>query len=185
MNNNPKTLKVINLWGGPGSGKSTTAAALFSAMKKRGLKVELVREFAKDLTYQKDYGSLTNQLYVTGQQDHRLRSLVGQVDYAITDSPLPLALAYCGSEYKGWLEDAILGAYYRYDNYDILLTRTKEYQTYGRNQTKTEALEVDLEVRKLFRTHTLADSRVQVGTSHPDPMVILGLVAMMEKRING
>ena len=43
-----KQLKVINLYGGPGTGKSTTAAALFALIKREGYNVELVTEFAID-----------------------------------------------------------------------------------------------------------------------------------------
>ena len=45
--------KVINLFGGPGAGKSTTAAGLFYEMKVRDIKCELVTEYAKDMTYEK------------------------------------------------------------------------------------------------------------------------------------
>lgn len=41
--------KVINLYGGPGTGKSTTAAMLFAKMKLAGFNCEYVPEFAKDL----------------------------------------------------------------------------------------------------------------------------------------
>lgn len=40
---------VINLIGGPGSGKSTTAAGLFFRMKSMGVRCELVTEYAKEL----------------------------------------------------------------------------------------------------------------------------------------
>ena len=46
--------KVINLFGNPGSGKSTVAAYLFSELKSRGLEVELVTETAKDLVWDED-----------------------------------------------------------------------------------------------------------------------------------
>jgi adenylylsulfate kinase-like enzyme len=42
-------LHVINLFGGPGTGKSTLAAALFTDLKMKGINAELVTEFAKDL----------------------------------------------------------------------------------------------------------------------------------------
>jgi hypothetical protein len=41
-------LKVINLYSGLGSWKSTTAAGLFHLMKQDLYSVELVTEFAKD-----------------------------------------------------------------------------------------------------------------------------------------
>ena len=39
---------VINLIGGPCSGKSTVAAELFARLKKMGIKTELVSEYIKD-----------------------------------------------------------------------------------------------------------------------------------------
>ena len=39
---------VVNLIGGPGSGKSTTAAGLFYNLKKLGINCEMALEYAKD-----------------------------------------------------------------------------------------------------------------------------------------
>lgn len=80
--------KVINLFAGPGAGKSTTAAALFVLMKTEGYKVELVTEYAKELVYAEDWETLNWQPAVTKEQDARQRRLVGKVDWIITDSPL-------------------------------------------------------------------------------------------------
>lgn len=144
-------LRVINLWTGPGAGKSTTAAGLFNLMKNQGLSVELVTEVAKEFTWQKDYGSLQNQLLLLALQDQRLRRLVGQVKWAITDSPLPQGLAYCTEEYEDWLPITVEGAHSRYDNYDILLYRKKPYVAAGRLQTESAALALDLEIASLCR----------------------------------
>lgn len=181
-------LKVINLWGAPCVGKSTTAAGLFNAMKMIGVRVELVTEYAKDLTYAKDYGSLENQLILLANQDQRLRRLEGQVDWAITDSPLPLGLAYITPEYEDWLPGAILGAYDRYDNYDFLLRRSKPYQTYGRNQTEAEALALDVTIKDLFERATDSeDGRWEVAGDNFAPYTILGKleVAGAEEFLHG
>lgn len=154
LNVDPIELTVINLWAGPGAGKSTTAAGLFNLMKTLGLRVELVTEYAKDLTYKRDYGSLRNQLMILAQQDDRLRRLVGQVDFAITDSPLPLGEAYMTPEYEGWLPAAVKAAYSRYTNYDFFVLRDKEYQPYGRNQTESEARALDHVIADIFKKHT-------------------------------
>jgi ATP:corrinoid adenosyltransferase len=45
-------MKVINLWAGPGAGKSTTASGLFYLMKTADMQVELVTEYAKDMTWE-------------------------------------------------------------------------------------------------------------------------------------
>lgn len=147
-------LKVINFWGGPGSGKSTTATGLFNIMKNLGIEVEYVGEYAKDLTYQQDKMGLDNQLLILAEQDARLRRLVGKVTWAITDSPLPLSIAYITREYTEWLPETVWGAYERYHNHDFLLRRVKGYQTYGRNQTEHEALAKDINVTELFREAT-------------------------------
>ena len=41
---------VINLFGGPGCGKSTGAAYVFSKLKMLGVNAELTSEYAKDKT---------------------------------------------------------------------------------------------------------------------------------------
>ena len=145
------SLKVINLWHGPGAGGSTTAAGLFNIMKVRGHKVELVTEVAKDLTWEHSWKTMENQLLLLGLQDQRLRRLDGQVEWAITDSPLPLGIAYMTKEYQPWLELAVWDAYDRYQNFDVLLDRTCQYRRDGRSQTHQEALGLDLVVGELWR----------------------------------
>ncbi len=54
-------MTIINLLGGPGSGKSTTAAGLFNIMKTEGMSVEFAGEFAKDLTWSERKFCLTDQ----------------------------------------------------------------------------------------------------------------------------
>lgn len=147
-------MKVINLWGGPGSGKSTTAAGLFSLMKLEKKKVELVTEFAKDLTYEQNFITLSNQLAVTGEQDHRLRRLIGHVDYVITDSPLPTGLMYASGVFKSdWFTNCVMGAYNSYDNINIFVRRVKPYVNLGRTQTEDESNEISLSLLEFFNTH--------------------------------
>ena len=49
---------VINLFGGPGCGKSTIAAELFAILKKQGYEVELVTEYAKDKVWEESLKSV-------------------------------------------------------------------------------------------------------------------------------
>lgn len=149
-------MKVINLWGGPGSGKSTTAAGLFAHMKLNQMKVELVTEFAKDLTYENSFITLSNQLLVTGQQDHRLRRLEGQVDYIITDSPLPLGLMYASGVFKSdWFQNCVIGAYNSYDNINFFVRRVKPYAMVGRTQTETESDQISNALINMLERYNL------------------------------
>lgn len=77
----------INLFGGPGTGKSTAAASLFAEMKKKGMDVELVTEVAKDFVWEERQKTLEIQPYITVKQYRNLFRLKGKVDYVITDAP--------------------------------------------------------------------------------------------------
>lgn len=149
-------LKVVNMFGAPGSGKSTGAAGLFNLMKLRGHSVELVSEYAKDLTYAKDWAGLDNQLMILAQQDQRLRRLVGQVEYVITDSPLPTGIAYMGDSWKPGLERLTWDVYDHYFNYHILLTKGQfPYDPAGRNQDEAGAMVLANVIDNIFHTAIL------------------------------
>lgn len=143
-------LKVISLWAGPGAGKSTTAAAVFARMKRLRFSVELVTEYAKDLTYEKNWSALGNQLNVLAQQNFRIARLAGQAEYVITDSPLPLSLIYCREPERQWLGPLIEQLWSEYDNIPFTLIRTKAaYMQHGRNETEQQARDLDTKIHHL------------------------------------
>ena len=80
---------VINLYGGPGVGKSTVAAELFSLMKKENYNVEFVTEHAKELTYEGRYNVLDqDQLYVFAKQHRKILRLKNKVDFINSLKPI-------------------------------------------------------------------------------------------------
>ena len=137
-------MKIINLYGGPGTGKSRTAALLFGEMKFKGYNVELITEFAKEPTWDENHRLLSDQLYITASQHRRQFAVKDKVEWAVTDSPLLLGLAY--AEY-GYLNhhytDLVWDLYEEYTNIDVPLTRINKYNPIGRNQTEAEAIEKD------------------------------------------
>lgn len=146
----PRTI-VVNMIGGPGSGKSTLAYGLMSLLKARGHKAEFVPEYAKELTYRRDWDALRNQNNVTTEQDHRLRILLGQVDWIIHDTALPLGLIYAPEPYnQPWFERRVWDLYEGYRNFTIFVNRVKPYETYGRSQTEEEAKAIDAKIKNLF-----------------------------------
>jgi ABC-type dipeptide/oligopeptide/nickel transport system ATPase component len=173
-------LKVINLWGEPGAGKSTTAAGLFNLLKLRGEKVELVTEAAKDFTYQGDLSALSNQLYLLGCQDFRLSRLQGEVDWAITDSPLPLVLAYATAEFQPWLDQAVKGAWRRYTNFNFRIDRVKPYALYGRRQSEHEAYSLGLCIEALFQEFVGGDPRLRVDGDERAPREIAAKIGLWD-----
>lgn len=154
------TLKVINLFGAPGVGKSTIATGLFNLMKVKGQSVELVTEYAKDLTWSKDWMGLAHQPSILAQQDYRLYRLKGQVEWVITDSPLPLQIAYQGEEWtRAGLDKFTWGLFERYENFNVLVSRNEKlpFEQAGRNQNAEEAMKLDNVIDNLFHTAILDD----------------------------
>ena len=143
-----KTPLVVNLFAGPGAGKSTGAAFLFAFLKLFKVNVELVTEFAKELAWEGDKEFMSrNQLYITGQQVRRMNRLVGKVDVIITDSPIEMAAFYTE---EPTLKQLCKEEGAKFSNrLDFFIERTKEYNPSGRNQTFEEAKEIDRRIREL------------------------------------
>ena len=133
---------TINLFGGPGSGKSTTAAAVFSLLKMHDVNAELVTEFAKDLTWEGRTKALDNQYYVSSKQYHRMWRIKDQVDVIITDSALLLGLMY-GENRPQCFDETIMHLFNEFNNMNYFILRQKKFNPKGRNQTEEEAKELD------------------------------------------
>lgn len=146
---------VINLFGGPGCGKSTIAASLFSIMKKQGKHVELVREYCKYWVWHDRKVREWDHLYLLGKQSAYESMLYDKVDYVVTDSPLLLAgiyqelqsngeHKYVGQAAKAFMKHAQSKGVL-YQNY--VLERNKPYDQRGRWEDENEAARVDEFIR--------------------------------------
>lgn len=136
-------MKVINLFGAPGSGKSTGAAYLFSKLKMAGINAELVTEFAKDKVYEDSKEVFKNQTYILGKQSFKQSKLRDKVDVIITDSPLPLSIYYNDDkDIQDELSALVLKIFDSYDNHNYFINRVKPYNPKGRFQTEEEAIDI-------------------------------------------
>lgn len=134
---------VINLFGAPGSGKSTGAAYLFAKLKMAGINAELITEFAKDKVYEESKEIFKNQTYILGKQSFRQSRVKNKVDVLVTDSPLLLSIYY--NEDKNIseeLKDLTCKIFESYDNYNYFINRVKPYNPKGRFQTEEEAKKI-------------------------------------------
>lgn len=144
-----KTL-LINFYGGPGCGKSTICAGLFYQLKILGYNCEMALEFAKDKVWEESYKVLDDQIYIFGKQFHKLYRLKDKVDIIITDSPILLGACYQKTRSKA-LEDLILECRREFNNIDIFLERSTDYDPNGRMQTQEEALKIDDGIKSLLQ----------------------------------
>lgn len=146
--------RCLNLYAGPGTGKSTTCAALFAELKYLGHNVEMILEYAKDAAWeQRGPKFFRAQDLIFGKQHFRLSRVAEEVEFIITDSPLLLSLVYMPEDFNiPSLRQVIKDAYNNYENLDIFLNRSveKPYNPKGRNQTEDEAKEIDGKIRRML-----------------------------------
>ncbi|MHA1676322.1 MAG: AAA family ATPase [Candidatus Njordarchaeales archaeon] len=152
---------VVNMLGGSGIGKSTTAAGLYYHMKLAGMNVELVREYVKILAWQGTKIGQFDQVNIFGEQCKLEHTLYDKVDFIVTDSPILLAPIY-EVFYHG--ESIIEEAAIKFLNkassqgvkhVNILLGRNKPYDTRGRYQTEAEALDVDSRTISFLKKYSM------------------------------
>lgn len=137
---------IINIFGGPGSGKSTVAAGIFSRLKERGVSVEYVAEYAKDIVWEESFTKLNNQLYIFAKQHNRIFRCLNKVDVIVTDSPILLAITYGKTAIppnSPELDALILHEFNKNTNMNVILSRMYKYDTKGRTQSEEEAIALD------------------------------------------
>ena len=147
--NSGKRSLVLNLFAGPGSGKSTIMAAVFSELKWLGVNAEMAPEFAKEKVWEKSFAVLGNQIYVFGKQLHSIVRVHGQVDVVVTDSPLLLSLIYGEGQVKEF-RPLVLAVHNQFDTLNLFLRRKKKYNPSGRMQSELEAKEKDDQIERML-----------------------------------
>lgn len=139
---------VINLFGAPGSGKSTTMHQLAADMKMMGLSVEVASEGYKDILMDGTYeSSLGNPINILADQNKRLEVVKrGGSDFAITDSPLPLVAYYANGRSVDRFDEHVVNVFSGYDNMNYFIIRDHEYQEAKRHQNREGALSIEEEL---------------------------------------
>lgn len=163
-----KTL-LVNLFAGPGTGKSTTAAAVFSELKFADVNCELVTEYAKDKVWERSYDVLDNQLYIFGKQYHRLFRLDGEVDVIITDAPILLSQIYGRNEPKCF-HDLVQYAHNQFHTLNYFLIREKRFNPKGRLQDEEQARQLDQDIKNM-----LIDNDVEFKEMRANKTTISGI----------
>lgn len=176
---------LINIFGGPSAGKTTLSLGLTYALKMAGYKAEYVHEVAKYPALVNDIKYFDSQYHVTNNQ-HKLLSAYldnGDLDFVITDAPLPLGLIY-GEHYgkldkitKEAIEDLCCSVRCK-SVVNILKVYDPEvaYDPVGRYQIQTEAHEIHRKMTKFIA----GVDHIQIGKLNDE--VIKDLVTNLIKR---
>lgn len=162
---------VVNLWGAPSSGKSTTAAGLFFLLKINKWRVELVTEFAKEMVWEQNESAFGDQVRIFAEQNRRLLRLhQHEVDVAITDSPLPLPAFYQPDGYLAGFTPLVFEQFHRYNNLNYVLRRVGSFEAIGRRHNEADSVLLDRKLRDFMDEHRIPS--VDVEASPHAPQVI-------------
>jgi hypothetical protein len=148
---------IINLYGGPGCGKSTLAADVYAHLKRGGASVELVREYVKDWAWRGSAIGRWDQPYLIAKQLRAESALYGRVEFIITDSPILLATvfearyqpnSYIGRELAWQIrtEQEVAGLI----TVDLIVRRAHPYDPAGRFEDEAASIEIDAACAALF-----------------------------------
>lgn len=169
---------VLNIFGGPCSGKSTAAAGVFHRLKIAEVNCELVTEVAKDLTWEERRMTLKCQPYVFAKQMKRLWRLKGQVDVVITDSPILLSVVYAGGDWPESFKTYVADQFREFNNLNVFLRRDKVYNPVGRGGTRKLAIELDEEIMKIMLDNRILMTIIKGDSKAVDKMFDMTTLAM-------
>jgi nicotinamide riboside kinase len=143
---------LLNLFGGPGIGKTTLAARIFAELKARNIEAACPEEYAKIAIWQGRSYLLDNQLILLGRTWDTITSLADKVDVIILDSPILLCSHYAGDAEPEHFHQTVLDYHRRHDRMNILLKRTPgmTYSTSGRRETSQQAIGIDARIETLL-----------------------------------
>lgn len=142
--------RIICLYGGPCSGKSTICAGLFYQLKLAGHNVEMNREYVKEWCWEKRTIHPGDQTYFFAKQAHKERIYMRQgMDYIITDSPLILTHFYGlqndpfevghNTSLQMLEQHAAICRHYGYKVDHYFVKRNKPYEQAGRFESEETA----------------------------------------------
>lgn len=151
---------VVNLFGAPGSGKSTGAAKIFSELKFEGANCELVTEYAKDKLWEGSQAVFNDQIYIFAKQNFRLSRLEKIVDVVVTDSPILLSLIYNKGQPSSF-DRLVLDKFEGYNNFNVFLNRVKPYQPIGRFQNESESNAISHDIKRLLNSYFIPYNEIE------------------------
>ena len=167
--------KIVNLFGGPGIGKSSIASGLTYKLKKKHITCDNPYEFPKVLAWDENHSAIKDQLYVLANQHRGIVKSFGKVDYIILDSPIILSLVYKsvyeGIEYPASLygesfDKMVLDIHNQYDTLNILLKRTEGgFNEKERYQTLDESKILDNAIENTLIKNNISYITIEVGDS--------------------
>lgn len=149
---------VVNMFAGPGAGKTACAWEIAAALKKKGLVVEYVPEAAKEHVWANDLqlldGSLQGQSALLEEQDNRIQRLMGKVEAIVTDAPILLNPIYL-KEKNPEFEKEVCKRFTAQRNFNVFVKRGKNFEQEGRIHSQEESKQLDEKIENVLKENNL------------------------------
>lgn len=137
---------VIEFLAGPGAGKTTTAAALYTKLKRKSkVNVDFAREGAQHLIHTGCAHKLANQLNIVAHEYDRMLNMKEQgCKVLITDTSMLMTKIYGkGTTYYDPLLEVINKLREEFVIKSVFVNRVKPFIQYGRMQDEEQSKEID------------------------------------------
>ena len=157
----------INLFGGPGGGKSTLAARIFTFLKLHRADIELVQERFKRYVYDGRTVRPWDYVHTFGKQfDAEFHILQAGVQRIVTDSPLLLQCVY--ARHQGCpVHRELTTISHRFDEdfpaLNIFVRRKFSFQEAGRFGDEEQAIEMDKLVEETLDGQDIPYTSIRPG----------------------
>ena len=163
--------KLVNLFGGPGIGKSGIAAGITYKLKKNHISCNNPYEFPKTIAWDNNLPAIKDQLYIFANQHRGIAQAYDKVDYIIIDSPILFSSIYHTYYTKGYpaeyyrqpFHDLVIDLHNQYDSINILLERGESVHNDGeRFQDLEESIIIDKLCKTILDKHNIPYHTIKV-----------------------
>jgi hypothetical protein len=183
-------IRRVNLYGGPGTGKSTTASNLFSEFKRMcvdssvDIQFELIQEFVKEWAWENRSPQGFDQVFIFANQQRKEEiPLRGGVNHIFTDSPLFLGAAYARKYHSKTFNSLISLAELHEEEYPglhIFLDRgDRPYVSKGRYEDEDKARRMDDYILSLLDLYVGSEKYLVLPYNDWD-----GIVKIVAEKLN-
>jgi nicotinamide riboside kinase len=158
---NVKQTLVINLIGGPCSGKSTVAAELFARLKKMGIHTELVSEYIKERIYEENATMIKHQISIFGMEHYAISNKINKVDVIVHDGSFINNIIY-KNEDNSEFDALIVAEYKKFNNLDFFIKRGNiKFEDYGRIHNAKQSQKIDQIIKNTYAKYNLIYTEVE------------------------
>lgn len=140
---------IVEFFGGPGSGKTTTATRVFSEFKQLGFDCEFTREYAQEAIYTQQRYQLDSQFIVAANQYRKYKELeLAGTELVFSDTSLLLSKVYGVNHPSNHLLAPLVDALHReFTVIKVFVRRCKPFRPQGRVHTEAQSREIDILIR--------------------------------------